>query len=104
MESEIFESSVRSHGDLAGVFEYDGEEGYFFLFDLTKEKGKQCSGAISLNSASADLRVADISIKWNRSEKVVGLYVGGDLWAAFDQQGRKFTAITAREKRETFPI
>ncbi len=84
---------------------YDGEEGYFFLFDLTKEKGKQCSGAISLNSASADLRVADISIKWNRSEEVVGLYVGGDLWAAFDQQGRKFTGnYSTREARDISDI
>ena len=90
MESEVFESSVRSRGDLAGVFEYDGEEGYFFLFDLTKDKGKQGSGVISLNSATADFKVSDVSIKWNQSEDIVGLYIGGRLWAAFDQNGRKF--------------
>jgi len=90
MESEIFESSVRSHGDLAGVFEYDGEDSYFFLFDLTKDKGKQCSGVISVNSADADLETSDIAIKWSRSEDIVGLYIGGRLWAAFDQNGRKF--------------
>jgi len=46
MDNDRFESSVRSYGDLAGVFEYDGKEGYFFLFDLTKVTGKQGSGAI----------------------------------------------------------
>jgi hypothetical protein len=90
MESEIFESSIRSFGDLAGVFEYDGEDGYFFLFDLTKDKGKQCSGVISVNSADDDLGTSDIAIKWSRSEEIVGLYIGGRLWAAFDQNGRKF--------------
>ncbi len=90
MENEIFESSVRSYGDLAGVFEFDGAEGYFFLFDLTKDKGKQCSGVISVNSADANFGTSDIAIKWNRSEDTVGLYIRGRLWAAFDQNGRKF--------------
>ncbi len=90
MENEIFESSVRSFGDLAGVFEYDGEDSCFFLFDLTKDKGKQCSGVIGVKSANADLGTSDISIKWSRSEEIVGLYIGGRLWAAFDQNGTKF--------------
>lgn len=90
MEKDIFESSVRSLGDLAGVFECDGDDGYFFLFDLKKASGTQGSGVIRVNSASADFGASDVSIKWSKSEDVVGLYIRGILWAAFDQQGRKF--------------
>ena len=103
MESEVFESSVRSRGDLAGVFEYDGEEGYFFLFDLTKDKGKQGSGVISLNSATPDFKVSDVSIKWNQSEEIVGLYIRGSLWAAFDEQGRKFGGDYGTQKTLGIP-
>jgi hypothetical protein len=97
MDNDIFESSVRSYGDLAGVFEYDGEEGYFFLFDLTKETGKQGSGVICVNSKNADFRESDVAIKWNASEEIVGLYIRGNLCAAFDQQGRKFGGNSGSE-------
>jgi hypothetical protein len=88
--NDIFESSVRSHGDLAGVFECDGEEGYFFLFDLTKGTGEQGAGVICVHPENADLKEADVAIKWSKSEEIVGLYIRGGLCAAFDQKGRKF--------------
>lgn len=31
---EMFDSSTRSKGDLAGVFEYDGETGYFYSMSV----------------------------------------------------------------------
>ena len=31
MPNDIFDSCLRSAGDLAGVFEHDGETGYFYL-------------------------------------------------------------------------
>jgi hypothetical protein len=41
MQKEIFVSSVRSTGDLAGVFEYDGETGYFYLYRAKGASGKK---------------------------------------------------------------
>ncbi|MES1180065.1 MAG: hypothetical protein ABUL43_02600 [Hyphomicrobium sp.] len=103
MENEIFESSVRSIGDLAGVFEYDGDNAYFFLFDLTKGKGRQASAVICVNSEKTDYCAADISIKWNRTEEIVGLYVHGTLAAAFDHQGRRFGGDYGAQKAPTIP-
>ena len=37
MDTDIFDSSIRRAGNLAGVFEYDGENAYFYLYDETRE-------------------------------------------------------------------
>ncbi len=37
---EIFDSCVREKGDLAGVFEYDGEAGYFYLYETKRGQGE----------------------------------------------------------------
>jgi hypothetical protein len=90
MDDEIFESSTRSSGDVAGVFEYDGETGYFYLYDLSREKGKQVAGSIHVISDEPDFTESDISIVWNNSQDGVGLYIHDRLWAAFDLKGRKY--------------
>ena len=91
VENDIFKIFTRSTGDVAGVFEYDGEVGYFYLYDLRMEKGKQIAGAIYVyaRSENSDLRGSDISIKWNNSQEIVGLCIEGCLWAAFDRHGKK---------------
>ncbi|WP_286203065.1 hypothetical protein [Rhizobium lusitanum] len=35
---QLFESAVRSSGDLAGVFEFDGDVGYFYLCATEENK------------------------------------------------------------------
>jgi hypothetical protein len=39
--NEMFESASRANGDLAGVFEYDGETGYFYLYETKETRGKK---------------------------------------------------------------
>jgi hypothetical protein len=78
---EIFESAVRSKGDLAGVFEYDGETGYFYLY--TPGNSGRILDSIHVFSGKPDFARQDIAVRWNRLEQMVGLFIRGELWALF---------------------
>ena len=84
MVDEIFESVLRSAGDKAGVFEYDGDTGYFYLYDTEATKGQKVVGAINLLTAPADFGEEDILIRWDANEMMVGLFIREQLWAVFD--------------------
>jgi hypothetical protein len=85
---EIFESAVRSVGDLAGVFEYDGETAYFYLYETARIEGEKVGDSIHVASSAADLAPDDVSVRWNTSETKVGLFIRGVLWAMFDLRDR----------------
>jgi hypothetical protein len=82
--SEMFEIAVRANRDLAGVFEYDGETGYFYLYEMKGDEGQKVISAIHLITGIPDFREEDISILWDSLERMVGLFIKGRLWAAFD--------------------
>lgn len=103
MENAIFESSIRTTGDLAAVFECDDEGGYFYLFDLTKEKGRQARAVIMVSTQGVDLRAPDVSVRWNASGEIAGLCIDGDLWAAFDQQGGRYGGCYGTQKSPCIP-
>ena len=77
---ELFESSVRSTGELAGVFEHDGETGYFYLF-ATGEPLK-ILGAVHVISGPCVLEASDVEIRW--AGDVVALFIAGKVWAVFE--------------------
>jgi hypothetical protein len=81
---EMFDSSVRSAGDFAGVFEYDGETGYFYLYDMSREESQRVLAAIRVVGTKPDFDQDSIEIKWDKAERRVGLFIRGALWAAFD--------------------
>ncbi|MGT2509650.1 hypothetical protein [Cupriavidus basilensis] len=81
---DIFGSSVRVAGDLAGVFEFDGEAGYFYLYSVNSKTGNRVKGAIQLLAGTADLSEEDVLVRWDVNERFVGLFLKGTLWAAFD--------------------
>ncbi len=83
VQGEIFVDAARSAGDLAGVFEFDGQTGYFYLYRLRGE-GQKVLGAIHVVSGDPDFGERDIAIRWNPTEGKVGLFIKGELWAAFD--------------------
>ena len=87
---DIFERSVRSAGDLAGVFEYDGETAYYYLYDQTRCDGRMVVDAIHVTSRTPDFEQEDILVEWDPTETKVGLFIKGQLWAAFDESGHKF--------------
>jgi hypothetical protein len=81
--NEMFVSALRSAGDEAGVFEYDGETGYFYLY-ATKCKENEVLGAICVVIGVPDFGEIDVAIRWNAEQSKVGLFIRGRLWAAFD--------------------
>lgn len=81
---EIFNSMTRTAGDLAGVFEYDGATGYFYLYETTGNQGQRVVGVIRLMTTEPDFEQGDVEVRWDRSENNVGLFIRGRLWGAFD--------------------
>jgi hypothetical protein len=84
MDGDVWASAVRSSGDLAGVFEHDGETGYFYLYDLDRSDGHKIVDAIHILSQSADFSESEISIRWDRAEQRVGFFIRDTLWAVFN--------------------
>jgi hypothetical protein len=89
--NDIFESNTRSAGDQVGVFEYDGETGYFYLYDTTGKDSRKVLGAIHVLTDTPDFEEHDVAIRWDSLEQAVGLFIRDHLWAAFDlQTGTKY--------------
>jgi hypothetical protein len=86
---EMFESSVRSDGDLAGVFEYDDGVGYFYLYEVPGQATRKIIKSIRISSREPDYSDSEIAIRWDRQERVVGLFIRGKLWAVFDAETRQ---------------
>jgi hypothetical protein len=88
---EMFESASRSAGDLAGVFEFDGETGYFYLYDTRAPDNTKVVNSIRMLAGLPDFSEMDVLIKWDCDERRVGLFIRDELWAAFDSiSGAKF--------------
>ena len=90
-ESEMFDSAARSAGDLAGVFEYEDESGYFYLYETGGSEGQKVAGAIRIVTGQPDFESEDIEISWDVSEGKVALLIRGQIWAVFDAEtGAKY--------------
>ena len=85
---EIWESTTRSAGDLAGVFEFDGDTSYFYLYKTTGDPGQKVLEAIHIMSGIPNFDAKDIKIRWNHNETIVGLFIRSKLWAAFESTTR----------------
>lgn len=88
---EIFDSAVRAAGDLAGVFEYDGETGYFYLYATGGGAGQKVLDSIHILSGELNFMESEISVRWDAKDEKVGLFIKGVLWAIFDsRRGAKY--------------
>src|SRR5436309_3053699 len=89
--NEMFDSALRSTRDLAGVFEYDGEVGYFYLYEEQGDKDRKIRAAIRVLTGMPDFDEGDIAIRWDAAENKVGLFIRRQIWAAFDAKtGTKY--------------
>lgn len=86
MKDEIFDSCTRRAGDLAGVFEYDAETGYFYLCHAKGDDVVQILNFVSVTSTVPDFSAKDVVIRWDGAETHVGLFIKGVLWAVFDTE------------------
>jgi hypothetical protein len=82
----MFVTAVRSKGDLAGVFEYAERTGYFYLYDRTGNEGARVLGAIYILSGTPDFTESEIEVRWAPGERMVGIIIRGQLWAAFSDR------------------
>jgi hypothetical protein len=91
MPRELFASVVRSAGDIAGVFEYDGATGYFYLYRVAGEQGAKVLDHLPIVSGEAPFTETDISIRWDSSKTKVAFFIHDVMWALFDcDSGQKF--------------
>src|SRR5688572_19291530 len=59
MPNEIFDSSLRSSEDWAGVFEFDGNTAYFYLYNEAGEQQEKVAGAIHVLTGVPDFEQQD---------------------------------------------
>ena len=81
---DIYESAVQETGRFGAVYERDSETAYFYLLDLQKVADSQIISAFNIdndNRMSPDLPV---SVRWNETAAVVGLFIDSALIAIFD--------------------
>lgn len=86
MSISIFQSCVRAVGDLAGVFEHDGDTSYFYLYDSREEDQQKVISAIHVYTGIPDYGEGDVIVRWDNEEQYLGLFIRSELWAAFDIQ------------------
>lgn len=86
----MFVSSVRSADDLAGVFEFEDDVGYFYLYRTQSEEGKKIVGNLLVANGPVDFDEESVEVRWNGDESAVGMLIGGVLWAAFSDDGDKY--------------
>lgn len=86
---EIFDSAVRSSGDFAGVFEYDGDTSFFYLYQNEVDGNARVLDAIRIATGTPDFGADDIQITWDTSENIVGLFIRGNVWAVFQLTPRQ---------------
>jgi hypothetical protein len=78
MPNEIFDSSLRSAEDWAGVFEFDGTTAYFYLYNQAGEQEEKVAGAIHVLTGVPDFEQQDVLTRWDPTENKVGLFIRGD--------------------------
>lgn len=104
MSIELFDSCVRPKGDLAGVFEYDGETGYFYLCRVKGAAVETILDSLHILSGQPNFGEVDVLIRWDRQEEKVGLFIRRELWAVFDPTNRKSYGRTAAAGGATLAI
>ena len=82
--NEIFESETRTQGDLTGVFEFDGESSYFYLYGAEENGESKILSAIRISVGKPNYIASDVLVVWSANEQIVCLKIRHEIWAAFD--------------------
>ena len=89
---DVFDSAIRTKGDLAGVFEYDeagdprNATAYFYLYLAQGDESGSVVDTIHIRSGAWAISGSDIVVRWDKDERRVGLFIFGALSAAFDTE------------------
>ena len=82
--ADMFQSAIRSTDDFAGVFEVDGDTGYFYLCRVGPSGEPRILEAIPVSFGEPDYTQDDVEVRWSGDELVVYVMIGGEVRAAFD--------------------
>ncbi len=86
-----FVSAARVKRDFAGVYEYDGETAYFYLYQMRDGAGGNVADQLRIHVGKITLQEEDVRVVWDATESKVGLFLKGCLWATFNlRSGEKF--------------
>jgi hypothetical protein len=87
---EIFESETNSAETLAGVFEFDGEASYFYLYKILEGDEYEILNNIRIQiNSSPDFNSSDIEILWQSRDRFLCLKIKNIIWAVFDIQSNQ---------------
>jgi len=104
MPADIFESCTRADSEVAGVFEYADDVGYFYLYDLNQSPNAKILDSIFIVSGDLDFAASDISIRWSSKGERVGLFIREVLWAVFDvSKNKKYGGNYIMDVKPTLP-
>lgn len=81
---DVYESATDETGRFGAVFERDNETAFFYLLDMREQNGGRIISAFNAKLVTEIPADAPVSIGWNPSGVVVGLFVSGKLSAVFD--------------------
>jgi hypothetical protein len=85
MTDDLFIESMRPEGDFAGVFEYDGQVGYFYLYRLPSSgEGGKIDGSIEIVKGNLTFEPDQLELRWSAEQDRVGLFIEGEIWALFN--------------------
>jgi hypothetical protein len=101
--NEMFKGESQPSGDLAGVFEYDGEVAYFYLCRRTAPENEKVVSAIHVLTGKPDFGAEDVSIAWDdHRRKVVSGFAGGCGRSSMSKQARRTVGTTTHELRRRY--
>ena len=103
VKQEIFKSAMRSAGDIFGVFDYDGDTGYFYLHNSSLDQNRRVIAALRVLTGPADFADEDVEIQWTADETQVGLLIRRRLCAVIDC-ATKATYGGESDADQVFPI
>lgn len=92
---EIYESEARSAGDLAGIFEFDGDVSYFYLYSTGTKGPEKIIGSLRIAAGDPDFDAGDVAIRWAPGEEFVGLFIANQLRAVFDAAAKAYGPVTS---------
>lgn len=104
MTQDLFVTGPRGANDLAGVFECEEGVPYFYLYRTDAPDGSKVIGAIPVFLNMEHVSQDDVSIRWSHSGDIVGLFLLGELVAAFEvSSGEKFGGTDLEGKANPLP-
>jgi hypothetical protein len=88
MQMEMFVDCVSEEGEWVGVFEYDGETGYFYIYNLAFDVGSRVVESMLILTGAPDFAEAEVAVRWARDGTSVGLFIRDVLWGLFNVSTR----------------